>query len=401
MAQQSPPFLAPVSLGDFFTHYWEKQPLHITRDGGEITELIDLPAIERLFSTQPLYFPGVQLTQSGKTIAVSSYADEQSVILPLRLFELHAQGATIVLSQAQKLFAPLNDLCREVMRTLKMDCQANVYVSAPANQGFNAHYDTHDVFVLQVSGAKTFNFYASPVHLPFPDEQFDANKLNATPINSTPIDESIRLTAGDTLYIPRGIVHDAIADDTDPSIHITLGVYPVLMRDVLLKAVHYQASQDHQFRKSLNPFITSDEACNDVRETLMALLQQAQKPLSDTASFLDLMAGFQDALAIGAPQDCTGLSQRLGITCKPDEPLPVFKRLLLRPELIIDFRYSAPCLKIHTFGQIMEFNDPVSSVMLRLLEQGLLDQHELRHLGVDHSEAMVRRLLQENLVDVE
>ena len=101
MAQQSPSFLVPVSLGDFFTHYWEKKPLHITRDGGELTELIDLPAIERLFSTQPLYFPGVQLTQSGKTIGVSSYADEQGAILPLRLFELHAQGATIVLSQAK------------------------------------------------------------------------------------------------------------------------------------------------------------------------------------------------------------------------------------------------------------------------------------------------------------
>ena len=32
--------------------------------------------------------------------------------------------------------------------------QINAYITPPENQGFAAHYDTHDVFVLQVSGSK-------------------------------------------------------------------------------------------------------------------------------------------------------------------------------------------------------------------------------------------------------
>ena len=96
--------LSPVSLATFFASYWEQQPLHIERSAAMASvSLIDLPAIETLLSTQPVYFPGVQLTQSGKTIDVASYTDEQSMILPSRLFEYHADGATVVLSQAQKL----------------------------------------------------------------------------------------------------------------------------------------------------------------------------------------------------------------------------------------------------------------------------------------------------------
>ena len=123
----SPDFLLPVSLDEFFSTYWEKQPLHIERNSPPFGALLSAVSIEELLATQPLYFPGVQLTQSGKTIDVASYADAQNRILPLRLLDFHNDGATIVISQAQKLFGPLSDLCRECLKHLQMRCQANVY----------------------------------------------------------------------------------------------------------------------------------------------------------------------------------------------------------------------------------------------------------------------------------
>ena len=395
MTEQLPSFLAPLAVGDFFSHYWEKQPLHITRDGGKITELIDMSAVESLLSTQPLYFPGVQLTQSGESIEVNSYADEQNVILPLRLLERHRQGATLVFSQAQKLFAPLNDLCREAIRTLRMSCQANVYLSPPAKQGFNAHYDTHDVFILQVSGAKTFNFYPSPVTLPCPDEQFDASKLQ-----SAPIDESIRLTAGDTLYIPRGVVHDAVADDAGSSIHVTLGMYPILMRDVLLQVVNKQASLDWRLRRSVNPFIASQDLHEQLQEALGTLLEQTGESSGDMSPLTDVMAEFQDQLCLNAPQDCKGMSANVVISSESGPPLPEYQRVFLRPDMVIDHQHQASHVTIYTFGQIMEYNEPYHSVVARLLSQGELATSELADLSEDHREALLRRLLQENLIEL-
>ena len=382
MTEQLPSFLAPLTVEDFFSHYWEKQPLHITRDAGKITELIDMSAVESLLSTQPLYFPGVQLTQSGESIEVSSYADEQNVILPLRLLERHRQGATLVFSQAQKLFAPLNDLCREAIRTLRMSCQANVYLSPPARQGFNAHYDTHDVFILQVSGAKTFNFYPSPVTLPCPDEQFDASKLQ-----SAPKDESIRLTAGDTLYIPRGVVHDAVADDAGSSIHITLGMYPILMRDVLLQVVNKQASLDWRLRRSVNPFIASQDLHEQLQEALGTLLEQTGESAGDVSPLTDVMAEFQDQLCLNAPQDCKGMSANVLISSESGPPLPEYQRVFLRPDMVIDHQDQASHVTIYTFGQIMEFNEPYHSVVARLLSHGELDTSELADLSEDHRKA--------------
>jgi len=139
--------LSPVTLATFFESYWEQQPLYIERSAAAFSYLFDFSSFETLLGTQPLYFPGLQLTQSGKAIDAGSYTDDQSAVIPSRLFEYHAEGATVVLSQAQKLFPPLAQLCREVVRTLNMRCQTNVYISPPGKKGFNAHYDSHDVAV--------------------------------------------------------------------------------------------------------------------------------------------------------------------------------------------------------------------------------------------------------------
>ncbi|MFK7993922.1 MAG: cupin domain-containing protein [Granulosicoccus sp.] len=399
MNKPGPYFLHPVSLKDFFSTYWEKQPLHIHRKDGFSQTLLDLATIEFLMASQPLYFPGVQLTQAGKVIDVASYADEQNRILPLRLFEQHAQGGTIILSQAQKLFAPLNEICREIMRTMNMRCQANVYLSPPGNQGFNAHYDTHDVFILQVSGAKTFNFYPSPIELPYPEDSFDAGN-----ITSNEIDESIDLVAGDTLYIPRGVVHDAVADSSRSSLHITLGVYPVLIRDMLQEAIQCVSEQDVGFRQSTDTFSVSreelDGGVEPLTQILVSRMQEVRAWLADPDSIKLLQGRFLDQLSIDALQDCQGVSLRMSHMESADGQLPPFEIVRVRQELIINYERFPGGLKIRTFGQVVEFSDPLSGIIEKLLDAGELRREELGDLNATQTVAAIKRLLQENLVDV-
>ncbi|MGV7858540.1 JmjC domain-containing protein, partial [Mycobacterium kansasii] len=65
-----------------------------------------------------------------------------------------ASGATIVLQGLHRLWPPMIDFVRSMVDDLGHPVQANAYVTPPGSRGFDAHYDVHDVFILQVSGEK-------------------------------------------------------------------------------------------------------------------------------------------------------------------------------------------------------------------------------------------------------
>ena len=54
--------------------------------------------------------------------------------------------------------------------------QINAYITPPENQGFAAHYDTHDVFVLQVAGSKRWTIHAPVLEHPLPGQTWEQRK---------------------------------------------------------------------------------------------------------------------------------------------------------------------------------------------------------------------------------
>ena len=50
--------------------------------------------------------------------------------------------------------------------------QANVYVSFQSHKAFPAHYDTHDVWAVQVEGEKTWNIWEGRADYPLPHPVF-------------------------------------------------------------------------------------------------------------------------------------------------------------------------------------------------------------------------------------
>ena len=109
-------------------------------------------------------------------------------------------------------------LCRAVERTFSSHFQTNIYLSPRNAQGFKTHYDSHDVFVLQVSGSKHWTLVRhASIELPLRGQGFDPEKH----IPGPPTRE-FTIQAGDVLYCPRGLFHAARATD-EVSLHITLG----------------------------------------------------------------------------------------------------------------------------------------------------------------------------------
>ena len=163
------------------------------------------------------------------------------------LREQHAGGATLVLQSVHRMHPPVARFCRELAAELGHATQCNAYITPAGDaQGFDYHHDTHDVFVLQVSGRKRWIVHAPVLALPLPSQPQAGGHL--VPDGAEPLLD-VELEAGDCLYLPRGYVHAALTTD-EHSVHLTVGVLSTTWYDVLTDAVTLAAAEP-AFRDAL------------------------------------------------------------------------------------------------------------------------------------------------------
>ncbi len=379
MSQPYCNILAPVSRTEFHADYREQIPLHIERSASDyFRELLSLEDIEALLSTGSQYFPDVQLVNSAVDIPVSDYTDSDRRIVTPGLWGHYRSGATIVISGAQRRFTRLADLCRTVSQEFCMRSQANAYLSPGSNQGFKPHYDTHDVFVLQVSGSKLFRFYHSDVALPFSEETFPADYV----VKDT-VQETILLTAGDTLYIPRGIVHDAVAQTEDPSLHITLGVFPLVVRDVLQEMVQAAAERNVELRRAI-------DLQSPVTDDTLQLIKQQLNSAVDQSLFEAARSRLFDEVAIAMTPSGHGQ-----LTAVAEDA-----RFAIESTAIISAERNDSLLKLRVAGQVLEFPEPFATAVQQLIDHETIAADELVGLNKDQRTALLDQLRNVNCIRV-
>jgi hypothetical protein len=155
------------------------------------------------------------------------------------------KGATIVLQALQLQHPPLADFSRDLERELGHPVQANAYYTPASAQGFKVHHDTHDVLCLQVEGEKRWLVYAPVLELPLKSQKYSAELGEpGEPV----LDVTMR--AGDTLYLPRGWLHQAMTSQT-ASLHLTVGINVATWRDAIRAAVDEAAKEDVVFRRGV------------------------------------------------------------------------------------------------------------------------------------------------------
>ena len=129
------------------------------------------------------------------------------------------EGATLILDHAHKRVPALADFTWKLQKELgHPSMHANIYCSWPSQQGFKIHFDTHEVFILQIDGTKEWFVFEDTVKYPYRGE----SPKSYTPPNAEPYIHCV-LKPGDLLYIPRGHWHYAIAQE-QPSLHVTFGI---------------------------------------------------------------------------------------------------------------------------------------------------------------------------------
>jgi ribosomal protein L16 Arg81 hydroxylase len=245
----------PIDAAEFLADYWEQRPLAVPRgEEGRFDDLLSVADVERLVSSGGLRTPGLRLVKEGGTISEGQYARELSwrpkpftgVVDPDRVAEAFADGSTIVLQALHHSWPALARFCRELELELGCGVQANSYYTPRRSQGFAVHHDTHDVFVLQVAGEKHWRVYEPLLELPLKRQRWSAALGKPGPAVL-----ELTMRAGDTLYLPRGWLHDALTSETD-SLHITVGVNVHTWVDAFRAALE-ECEDDVEFRRSVPP----------------------------------------------------------------------------------------------------------------------------------------------------
>jgi len=244
--------IAPVARDEFLGRYYEREAVINIRDEPDrYADLLTLAALDHFLASADLREGMVDVTNHRNRIERESYIDDGGRVSRAAIAEEYLRGATIILPQFHESMFKLGEFCRALEEVFSCHMQTNIYLTprsedGTGNQGFPPHYDNHDVFVLQISGAKAWRIYGTPVATPFRGEQFEIGRHEAGPVT-----REFTLKAGDCLYLPRGLMHDAENVGDEPSLHITAGLITKTWADLLLESISELALTAPDFRRSL------------------------------------------------------------------------------------------------------------------------------------------------------
>ncbi|MDR6221442.1 JmjC domain-containing protein [Deinococcus soli (ex Cha et al. 2016)] len=239
-------FFQPVGLEGFEKRYWEQRPLLLTAgDRIGVDVLLSVPELEQILRTQKFQKDEVRLAQQGVEDRMERYLRPGSSELDLgAVLQRHHQGATLILQAFDRRHSQLGAFCRALGRQFGARTWANIYITPAQNQGFGAHYDTHDVLVLQVQGGKQWTVNALAVPAPLPSQPYQESLVQTPELFTTTLNE------GDLLYLPRGFTHQA-ATNTSLSVHITIGLQTLTWADVLSQLVTEEVARNPAARRSI------------------------------------------------------------------------------------------------------------------------------------------------------
>jgi lysine-specific demethylase/histidyl-hydroxylase NO66 len=382
--------------------YWGRVPLlSLAHElpGTGFADLLGPDDVDELLSRRGLRTPFLRVASQGSVLPAGRYtggggagAEVSDQVIDDKTLRLYADGATLVLQGLHRLWPPLIDFTQRLGDELAQPLQVNAYLTPAGNQGFATHYDTHDVFVLQVDGRKHWRIHRPVLPDPLERQQWGgrADEVGATAEGEPYLD--VELTPGDALYLPRGWLHSAQAQGHS-SLHLTVGVR-ALTRYALVEELLGLAAEDQRLRASLPYGVDvsdTDAIAPEVAETVAALRDWLLT--ADPAAVADRLrdrwwaatrpAPIRPLAQLAAADSLTTddrVTRRAGLRWQltPDGPGHVTLRVPGQSLRLPD--YCAPALRavlsggVHRVGDLPGLDDDADRLVLarRLMKEAVL-----------------------------
>ena len=226
--------IAPLSRDKFLRDHWNKSFVRMQGSAGRFAGLFGWDDLNAVLETHRLTPPRLLLYKDGQPLDPARYVTPPHMGTPRidsgGLAVCVAEGATLILNDAQELSPKLRDVMNAFQEVLHTDTYANLYAAWHAQKAFDLHWDPQDSIILQLSGKKRWKVYKPTRLHPLED---DLEK--PIPPTGEPVWEGV-LKEGDALYIPRGWWH-VVHPLNEPSLHLTVSLTPPKGIDLLGWAV--------------------------------------------------------------------------------------------------------------------------------------------------------------------
>ncbi|GAA2815127.1 cupin domain-containing protein [Streptomyces showdoensis] len=383
--------LSPVTPDEFKRSYWEREPLVVHRENPDhYAASLSFRDVDHILSTSSVRSSELKVVVNGQEIPLVEMAASgpggPSNGLEV-LYDLYRRGSTVVFKFLHERWEPLGRLCRTLSGEFSAGFQANAYLTPAGAQGLTSHYDTHDVFVLQVWGSKHWRLYESPDELPLANQPYRRPKDGP----GAPVRE-FDLRPGDLMYMPRGTVHDATSND-EASLHITLGVLPVLWSTVLKDALDRAIEGDPRYRAALPPGFALDP---ELRAGAAATLAELLASVAGSVDPADLVERAASRALVGRRPVLDGhLLDLEGLrTLGPDT------RVRRRAELLWSLRPEDTGLQLEFHGKVVRLPARIEPELRYVLDARapFTARDVTGRLDVEGRLVLVRRLVQEGLL---
>jgi hypothetical protein len=218
--------ISPMSRDTFFSEVYEKNPIVFD----------SIPLDQELFSVEDFDL----LIRSASEVCprrIRSNLQGQALVPPARATPSqvydwikgnYEHGATTILNYIDCLDLRCRKFSLGLCEALNARVSLTAFATPKGNQGFSPHFDTLDVFVVQISGEKSWSIADEAASLPTLRQGGLVEYTNGLP---KPLIE-VTLRKGQALYMPRGFVHWASASSCD-SIHVTADIGSVTVGNLL------------------------------------------------------------------------------------------------------------------------------------------------------------------------
>ena len=294
----------PLPTAEFERDYYEQRLLHLRRTASPYyAELLSVADLDVVLGTHSAGHRDIGLVRGDGDVPSGEYTNDAGRVQPLEVARRFDDGATVVFNQLHKRVPALARLCVALGRRFSSRVQTNVYLTPPDAQGFAPHWDTHDVFVLQISGTKRWSIYDTKVRLPLRGQRFQPG----TPPGD--VSDEFELGPGSAVYLPRGLMHSARSTG-QASLHVTLGLTAFTWAEFLVESVTAAALEEESLRRNLPREFAREGLPTADRARLfaekLALVQSRFDPEAVWRRFAD------EVLAADVPLFTDLLGQRLG-----------------------------------------------------------------------------------------
>src|ERR1044072_1647502 len=263
--------IAPHPAARFVAETWERDYLHVARNGRLYFDwLFALRDLAALLCRDNLRYPAVRLFLNGQQLQPQQFTKTSNYegasypdFLDLdRMYALLDEGCTINVLDLERLWASVLAMNQGLELETGATISSTAFLTPRTADNIPAHYDMVDFFAVQISGSKRWRLWPSIAGLPLVAGTRRAYALDDAAISAERMIGDVDLKAGETLFVPRGMIHQAITTD-DHSLHITVMINHTKRWDVLQAAADAAVralGRDPDALQALSPGASADDA---------------------------------------------------------------------------------------------------------------------------------------------